>query len=50
MAKSVVDIEKNKTKTFTDNRLQYGITWTREIMGDPEAFPTPEEVLVGLYK
>ena len=50
MTKSVVEIEENKTKTFADNRLAYGITWAREIKGNVEAFPTPEEMLVGLYK
>ena len=51
MAKSVVEIdEANKTKTFADNRLEYGITWAREIKGDVEAFPTPEEMIIGLYK
>ena len=50
MAKSIAEIEEKKTRTFADNRLQYGFLWAREIKVDQEAFPTPEEMLVGLYK
>ena len=38
-----------KTRTFADSRLEYGLMWGRLIKEDEDAFPTPEEMLIGLY-
>ena len=38
------------TKTFADSRLQYGKTWAVQVKQDEDAYPSPEEMLIGLYK
>ena len=40
----------NETKTFADSRLEYGFTWSEKVKGYRSVFPTPEEMLIGLYK
>ena len=44
------DTKITETKTFADSRLEYGLRWAREIKKNVNAFPTPEEMLIGIYQ
>ena len=42
--------EKSELKSFADGLVAYGFMWSFEIKHDKKCKPTPEEMLVGLYK
>ena len=59
MAKDIVpnsigSSDNNKSysnvKTFTDKYWEYGGLWSKEVKKNSSSFPTPEEMLLGLYK
>ena len=54
LAKSVITITETKNikieiKTFAESRLEYGLTWAQKVKGNKDAFPTPEEMMIGIY-
>ena len=44
------DIGHSNIKTFADKYWEYGNLWSKEIKTSSNSFPTPEEMLLGLYK
>ena len=49
-----VPLSKNKlepnVKAFAIQCKEYGKRWSQKVKGNPKAMPTPEEILLGLYR